>query len=428
MPRNDWRVQPLAPDYVVVDFSEDPERIFSYSPWVMLCPGGRLVATVGRAAAFGAHLDGEVHETGSGDWHRYWQGRVYTSDDNGRSWTLRTSFPFMHARAFLAGERLYVLGQAGDLMIMASDDHGETWSPPVKLTEGQTWGQAPCAIWYRDGRVYISMTRRTSFEIKGWGLAEGAPVLMRGNVDADLTDVGHWTFASELSFRDLVDDATLDAHGIPFFDAFFPEDRDLAPGRHCPPVGWLESNVVQFTDPDHVWCDPTGRTFHLWSRAHTGLTNYAAIVKVVENDDGTMTTLPERAPSGRRCVFVPCPGGHMKFHIIRDDATGLFWLLSSQATDSMCRIDRLSEDRFALPDNERRRLQLHFSTNCVDWCFAGLVAVGPVERASRHYASMVIVGEDLHILSRSGDERARSAHDGNLITFHTVRNFRDLVY
>jgi len=141
-----------------------------------------------------------------------------------------------------------------------------------------------------------------------------------------------------------------------------------------------------------------------------------------------MTTLPERAPSGRRCVFVPCPGGHMKFHIIRDDATGLFWLLSSQATDSMCRIDRLSEDRFALPDNERRRLQLHFSTNCVDWCFAGLVAVGPVERASRHYASMVIVGEDLHILSRSGDERARSAHDGNLITFHTIRDFRRLAY
>ena len=64
----------------------------------------------------------------------------------------------------------------------------------------------------------------------------------------------------------------------------------------------------------------------------------------------------------------------------------------------------------------------------VDWCFAGLVAVGPVEQASRHYASMVIDGDDLHVLSRSGDERARSAHDGNLITFHTIRGFRDLVY
>jgi hypothetical protein len=45
-----------------------------------------------------------------------------------------------------------------------------------------------------------------------------------------------------------------------------------------------------------------------------------------------------------------------------------------------------------------------------------------------HYASMVIDGDDLHVLSRSGDERAHDAHNGNLITFHTVRNFRDLVY
>jgi len=32
------------------------------------------------------------------------------------------------------------------------------------------------------------------------------------------------------------------------------------------------------------------------------------------------------------------------------------------------------------------------------------------------------------VLSRSGDSYAKSAHDGNMITFHTVRNFRALVY
>ena len=41
------------------------------------------------------------------------------------------------------------------------------------------------------------------------------------------------------------------------------------------------------------------------------------------------------------------------------------------------------------------------------------------------YAAIVIDGNDLHILSRSGDERPANAHDGNMITFHTVRNFRD---
>lgn len=115
------------------------------------------------------------------------------------------------------------------------------------------------------------------------------------------------------------------------------------------------------------------------------------------------------------------PGGQMKFHVVYDENTKLYWLLSTQATDSMIRPERL-------PNNERRRLQLHFSKNMIDWCFAGLVTVGPVENASRHYASMAIDGDDLVILSRSGDERAKSAHDGNLITFHRIRDFRSLVY
>jgi hypothetical protein len=52
----------------------------------------------------------------------------------------------------------------------------------------------------------------------------------------------------------------------------------------------------------------------------------------------------------------------------------------------------------------------------------------PVHQASRHYACMAIDGDDLVILSRSGDERATSAHDGNLITFRRVREIRGLVY
>ena len=57
-----------------------------------------------------------------------------------------------------------------------------------------------------------------------------------------------------------------------------------------------------------------------------------------------------------------------------------------------------------------------------------MVAMGDSPKQSRHYASMVIDGEDLCILSRSGDEKAKSAHDGNMITFHRINNFRNLVY
>jgi hypothetical protein len=118
----------------------------------------------------------------------------------------------------------------------------------------------------------------------------------------------------------------------------------------------------------------------------------------------------------------------MRFHVLYDRPTKLYWLLSSQATDSMTRADRLPEDRYNLPNNERHRLQLHFSRNMVDWCFAGLVAMGATPREARHYASMAIDGDDLVVASRSGDARAKSAHDGNLITFHRVKDFRSLVY
>ncbi|MDR1279890.1 MAG: hypothetical protein LBK99_03595 [Opitutaceae bacterium] len=163
-------------------------------------------------------------------------------------------------------------------------------------------------------------------------------------------------------------------------------------------------------------------------RAHTGGTGYAALLKVVEQPDGSMVTMPETVPSGKRILFLPVPGGQMRFHLLRDEQTKLWWLLGSQATDSMTRADRLPRDRYDLPNNERHRLVLHFSKNLVDWCFAGLVATGDSPKETRHYASMVIDGDDLAILSRSGDARARSAHDGNLITFHRVKDFRSLVY
>jgi hypothetical protein len=279
------------------------------------------------------------------------------------------------------------------------------------------------------------MERRVASQCKGWNISENAPVLMRAKVTDDLAKRESWTFASELGFCESVPDRDLDWHGIPFYDVYYPEPRALAPYRGCAPIGWLETNVVQFVDPTHVWHDPGGRTFHLWARAHTGGTGYAAIAKVVENDDGSMTTSFETAPSGKKMLFVPCPGGQMKFHVLYDEPTKLFWLLSTQATDSMCRADLLPPERYNLPNNERRRLQLHFSKNMVDWCFAGLVAVGENEMASRHYASMVVDGDDLHVLSRSGsptvrttDIPGRGAHDTDMITFHTVRDFRELVY
>jgi len=50
-----------------------------------------------------------------------------------------------------------------------------------------------------------------------------------------------------------------------------------------------------------------GRTFHLWSRAHTGGTGYAWIAKMVEQEDGSMETMLERASSALPTSRRPCP-------------------------------------------------------------------------------------------------------------------------
>ena len=112
-------------------------------------------------------------------------------------------------------------------------------------------------------------------------------------------------------------------------------------------------------------------------------------------------------------LFTHIPGANLKFYLCYDEATQLFWLLHSQPDGRM---------------QERRRLALSYSPDLLRWTFAGLVAVGPADNAARHYATMAIDGDDLVIVSRSGDEHARNAHDGNLVTFHRVRNFRSLVY
>jgi len=429
--------RPLADDEQVLYRSPDPARIHSYSPGIWRMPGGRLIATCDLGGPGVAELPGVKASSARGD--RRWQGKVFVSDDHGQSWRHVHDFPFMHARPFTAGGRAYVLGQDGDLRIIASDD-SEQWSEPVALSDGEHWHQAPCNVWHANGCVYLVMERRHERGMRGcWPVGSLAPVLLRAREDDDLLRPEAWTRSSELVFQDLHPHGSPSDLMVPFLPCAADSTVMAAPHRAMAPLGWLESNVVRIDDPAHVWHDPSGRTFHILMRAHTGCTGLACLLRARECGDeagtGAIVVEPEQSLAGEDFHYLPLPGGQMKFHLLFDDETRLFWLLSTQATDSMTRPELLSDDRYGIPDNERRRLQLHFSRNMVDWCFAGVVCEGANERASRHYASMVIDGDDLLVLARSGSPEIRhpeepwqDAHETNLITQHRLRDFRSLVY
>lgn len=426
-------MKPIADSYTIVRRSEDPNRDFLYTPSVLRLANGRLLVSL------------DISDK---------TGEVYASDDHGKTWKLKAERAFHHARLFLDGDTVYLLGHNGDLVVFASRDGGETWSEGACLTAGESWHQSACNVWYKDGFVYLVMEvneRDPGEDFPYWTPNILAPVVMRGKLGTDLTRRENWLFSERVRFRDVMpDEDRLDWFGVPFFQSALKKPRDRGtlsaqeyrekfdfaanqPGVdfYTQPIGWLETNIVQITDPCHYWHDPSGKTLHLFMRAHTAGSGYCCMAKAVERiQDGEerIDILLETAPSGKKMLFLPMPGGQMKFYVKYDPVTRLYWLLSTQATDTMRRIERLDGERYNIPCDERDRLTLHFSRNMVDWVFAGLVDKGASPKQSRHYASMDIDGEDLVIASRSGDADCRDAHNGNIITFHRVRDFRDLVY
>ena len=263
---------------------------------------------------------------------------------------------------------------------------------------------------------------------RGFPVHVFAPVVLSARLDDDLADPKAWTYSNTLSFQDVLQqEGEPNLIGVPFY----------SPGRYkhpttyrgMSPIGWGETNLVQIVDPEHIWHDPNGRTFHLLARANTGRTNLACLAKAVESPDSSQITVSlQQAPSGEPMLYIPFPGGQVSFHIAYDQTTRLYWMISSQATDSMKRVELLKPKRYNMPNQERHRLALQFSKNCIDWCFAGLVAAVDNVGQSRHGGNMIIDGDDLHILMRTADADAKNAHNSNLITFHTVKHFRELVY
>ena len=125
--------------------------------------------------------------------------------------------------------------------------------------------------------------------------------------------------------------------------------------------------------------------------------------------------------------YCPMPGGQCKFHIVYDEVSDLFWTCVNPVSDTLTPVnDKLAEIGFrGIVANERRILILIYSADAQNWFQAGCVAMSRKMTESFSYASNLIDGDDLVVLSRTSVGGA-SQHDTNLVTCHRVKGFRDL--
>ncbi len=409
--------------YIELWRSPDPEHVFGGAPGMIRLRNGRLIATMQVNSRSKDFLRG-LKDDGWGPW----RGKVYTSDDRGKTWTYRADTPLGGMRLIEAGGVLYILGINGGIAIISSADSGDSWSEPERIVEGGQWYSQACGITYTSDSVYVVVDRVTE-EVRPISRGVYAPVVFAARLQDDLARRASWILSDVFTYDEAVRlHGKPNLFGVPFYGYGFysdnPKDR-----RPMYRTGWFESNIIQIHDPEHIWYDPSGRTFHIFMRATTGTVNIGAMARAEESEDRERISVTlQKAPSGEPMLYVPLPGGQNRFHITYDEKTGLYWLLSLQTTDSMKRVELLHPKRWNLPNNERNRLALYFSKNCMDWCFACLAVHVPDETQSRHYGPAVIDGDDMHILCRSAGPESPNAHDANMITFHTVTDFRSLVY
>ena len=380
----------LVADEKIIATSPDPEGIYLYTPGIVEGFNGRFVVAIDYGGPGTYKLDGPKSDFG--DYKEGNQVRVLYSDNKGRSWKESPArIPMMHEILFKAGGALYMMGHSGRLLISRSDDNGLSWSDPSVLCPEPRWHQSCTAVDVYDGKVTLVYEKWVADAHPWPGVG---PVLMQADESADLTLPESWTF-SEL----------------------YDPDEDLAAARPsgipvCNPdnAGMLETNVIRIYNESNPFYDPNSVV--LMARASTGWPDIGVMLKGSFLQDGSLKIGRLHKNDGD-VFFTHIPGGDLKFHVLYDEKTQLYWLLHSQIDGRM---------------NPRRRLALSYSPDLIRWTFAGLVAVAPTDNAARHYATMIIDGDDLCIVSRSGDENAKGPHDGNIVTFHKVRKFRKLVY
>ena len=376
-------VEPLAQAYTEVFHNADRES-YVEGPGLVRLDDGVLVAAVPvvRREKWSEERRSQHSVT-----------HLLRSADGGKSWKLTADLPYYSAAPFTDGGTLYLFAnKAGlgkkrnaDLILLRSSDGGKSWSEPVTLFTGYYWN-CHTAMVQRDRKIYWA-TDDMSF-----GMNRG-PRLVAGDLSTDPMNPKSWRISEPVTF----------------------------PG--APKEMWnakFEANPSQYLEPNVIEVNGRLRVLAAVKMKRPSVTNVCAVMDAT--DDGTELDL-------RFTRYNSMPGGNLKFCVVRDEPSKLFWATSNLAADGENSLGLADEaEKLGIYRNsgfDRRFLMLHYSLDGLNWFPAGCIAQAARMSQSFMYACPVIDGDDLVLIARSS-VHAPNQHDADYATFHRVRDFRKL--
>jgi hypothetical protein len=375
--------EPLAQEHVVVWHNPDPEY-YVEGPGLVRMDDGALIAAVPVVPREKWSEERRAEHSVT---------HILRSNDGGKTWQHQADLPYYSAAPWVDRGKLYLFtNKAGlgkkrnaDLLLLRSDDGGKMWSAPVTLFTGYYWNCHTGMVQNKD-HIYWA-TDDMSF-----GMRRG-PRLIAGDLTGDPMNPKAWRISEPVTFP-----------GAP--------EGTYDPKFASQPDQFLEANVIEVQ----------GR-LRLLAATKIKRPTVAGLCTVFDaSDDGTKLDL-------KFTQFSAMPGGQLKFCVLRDEPSQLFWATANLAVDSQdifgWQAEALKQGHLKASANDRRFLMLQYSLDGLNWFPAGCIAQAAKISQSFMYARPVVDGDDLAIIARSSIN-APNQHDADTATFHRVKNFRKL--
>jgi hypothetical protein len=378
---------PLAQDYTVV-FHETEEKLYIEGTGLIRLDDGALLAIVPVVPR--SEWTKELRVSHS---HIH----LVRSDDHGRTWQPVSKLPYYSARPWTYQGRLYLFvfepgpkKRNDNMLLVRSDDGGRSWSKPVTLFQGHFWN-CQTSLVIRDERLYWAVD-----DISLGTIDKRTQRVIAGDLSGDPMNAAAWRMSEP---------------------SVFPGVPDLLSN---PKFAKLDDRVLE---PNLIEVRGQLRVLACVKINNQTLSNLCAVFDV--HDDGRTIQL-------RFLQYHPMPGGQLKFCILRDEVSKMFWATANFAVDSQEAFDWWDAGRkqgdfrpTSTAGDDRRLLMLLYSLDGLNWFQAGCVAQAAKISQSFMYAAPVIDGDDLAIVCRSS-VAAPHQHDADYATFHRVKDFRRL--